>query len=389
MRGNQTAKGTQAYTFDAANRLTAVPGLVTMYSYDAHGRRVGEIDGGGGKYAMYTRDGVMRGEFDGATHTAHVYLGTQLIASQKSNAAGALSVTYHHADALGSPVVETDTAWPPGIVQSIFYRPYGAASRSDGGIVDGPGYTGHIMDGPTGLVYMQQRYYDPGIGRFLSVDPMGVDTGTGWNFNRYNYAANNPYSFLDPDGRCGTRIGGQSSASCKSFDLTAPRENSSRDAVPVSDSLSNQREHAYSVLDNAPSVDGAKELTYGELGVVLDFEIAHIDARAALRGGYENLSAMEFGWEAYDAGDSIFFGPEYGGEYFRVVGGPPGLVGPFVGGDLNYLKQGLIFGARGASGFQLNGAVMSWNVYGGGTLSHTGVRLYLANIGYDYWNSRP
>ncbi len=48
---------------------------------------------------------------------------------------------------------------------------------------------------------MQQRYYDPEVGRFLSVDPMPSDTATGWNFNRYNYAANNPYTFVDPDGR--------------------------------------------------------------------------------------------------------------------------------------------------------------------------------------------
>src|SRR3546814_20935067 len=48
---------------------------------------------------------------------------------------------------------------------------------------------------------MQQRYYDPQIGRFLSVDPVSADTVTGWNFNRYNYAANNPYKFKDPDGR--------------------------------------------------------------------------------------------------------------------------------------------------------------------------------------------
>jgi RHS repeat-associated protein len=47
----------------------------------------------------------------------------------------------------------------------------------------------------------QQRYYDPSIGRFLSVDPVAADTVTGWNFNRYNYAANNPYKFTDPDGR--------------------------------------------------------------------------------------------------------------------------------------------------------------------------------------------
>ena len=47
---------------------------------------------------------------------------------------------------------------------------------------------------------MQQRYYDPSIGRFLSVDPVGVRVG-GDNFNRYGYAANNPYKFTDPDGR--------------------------------------------------------------------------------------------------------------------------------------------------------------------------------------------
>ena len=46
-----------------------------------------------------------------------------------------------------------------------------------------------------------QRYYDPGIGRFLSVDPVSADGNTGGNFNRYNYAANNPYKFKDPDGR--------------------------------------------------------------------------------------------------------------------------------------------------------------------------------------------
>jgi hypothetical protein len=57
---------------------------------------------------------------------------------------------------------------------------------------------------------MQQRYYDPAIGRFLSVDPVAADGTSGGNFNRYWYANDNPYKFTDPDGRCaaptGTRI---------------------------------------------------------------------------------------------------------------------------------------------------------------------------------------
>jgi len=39
------------------------------------------------------------------------------------------------------------------------------------------------------------------VGRFISVDPVGVDLSSGSNFSRYRYAANNPYTFTDPDGR--------------------------------------------------------------------------------------------------------------------------------------------------------------------------------------------
>ncbi|WP_254460905.1 RHS repeat-associated core domain-containing protein [Xanthomonas sacchari] len=65
---------------------------------------------------------------------------------------------------------------------------------------DGPGYTGHVEDATTGLTYMQQRYYDSGIERFLSIDPV-MTRQNGANFNRYAYAANNPFSAIDPDGR--------------------------------------------------------------------------------------------------------------------------------------------------------------------------------------------
>jgi uncharacterized protein RhaS with RHS repeats len=55
---------------------------------------------------------------------------------------------------------------------------------------------------------MQQRYYDPLCGCFLSTDPVTALKGP---FNRYWYANNNPYRFTDPDGRlCATTDGKES-----------------------------------------------------------------------------------------------------------------------------------------------------------------------------------
>jgi len=68
-------------------------------------------------------------------------------------------------------------------------------------VPSGLGFTGHVNDAGTGLVYMQQRYYDPIAGRFLSVDPVVTDANTGKMFGRYTYVENNPCAKIDPDGR--------------------------------------------------------------------------------------------------------------------------------------------------------------------------------------------
>ena len=51
---------------------------------------------------------------------------------------------------------------------------------------------------------MQARYYDPVIGRFLSVDPVTfMDTGNPAMFNRYAYCYDDPINCTDPDGEFG------------------------------------------------------------------------------------------------------------------------------------------------------------------------------------------
>lgn len=113
------------------------------------------------------------------------------------NATAADVVTYYHTDGLGTPVMESNAAGQ--VTYTREHRPYG--EQALGTAKHGPGFTGHVGDADSGLIYMQARYYDPVAGRFLSNDPVAVDVNTGANNNRYRYANNNPYKFTDPDGR--------------------------------------------------------------------------------------------------------------------------------------------------------------------------------------------
>jgi RHS repeat-associated protein len=106
------------------------------------------------------------------------------------------TVTYIHTDGLGSPAARTNAAGQ--MVSRTLYEPYGYVAA---GATPTIGFTGHVNDADTGLTYMQQRYYDPVAGRFLSVDPVTTDANTGGSFNRYAYASNSPYRYVDPDGR--------------------------------------------------------------------------------------------------------------------------------------------------------------------------------------------
>jgi RHS repeat-associated protein len=111
-------------------------------------------------------------------------------------AAANSSVTYIHTDGLGSPLARTDAS--RNVISRTRYEPYGYVAS---GVQPTIGFTGHVNDVDTGLTYMQQRYYDPVAGRFLSIDPVVTDANTGSSFNRYAYGENNPHKYIDPDGR--------------------------------------------------------------------------------------------------------------------------------------------------------------------------------------------
>jgi len=212
-QGHLTQKGAQSYTFDRSDLLLGIPG-VASYRYDAEGRRTVTDGSGYERIAFYDQQGRLLYEIepglapgcnpaservfcssfeepaDDIAGTRYVYLGRHLVGKD-----GPDGRRYLHTDVLGSLVAETDE--DRAVTQRYHYEPYG---RPFGGAVNGPGFTGHVMDS-SGLVYMQARYYDPELARFLSTDPVDPDPQTGVNFSRYAYADNNPYSKYDPNGR--------------------------------------------------------------------------------------------------------------------------------------------------------------------------------------------
>ncbi|WP_241973687.1 RHS repeat-associated core domain-containing protein [Aliidiomarina shirensis] len=156
-RGNVINNGARSFTFNRAGRLASSGSI--SYLYDGHGRRVMKNHSGSKTYSLYSQQGRLISTIHNGAITDYIYLGGQLVARHSNN------------------------------------------QTND----NQPGYTGHLEDDDLQLMYMQARYYDPVIGRFYSNDPVGtlghLSQGNIQGFNRYAYANNNPYKYVDPDGK--------------------------------------------------------------------------------------------------------------------------------------------------------------------------------------------
>jgi len=100
-------------------------------------------------------------------------------------------------DPLGTGMVMLDV--DGNRVRHQVFSPFGRIHAEEGAALR-TYYAGHRRDEESGMFYMQARWFDPGSGRFLSVDPLIRSAGVPQSFNGYSYTENNPVNGIDPTG---------------------------------------------------------------------------------------------------------------------------------------------------------------------------------------------
>lgn len=159
VNGNLPGDGTNTYTGDARNHLSAINGAATAsFAYDAFGRRVSKSING--VITQFLYDGLNPVQELGAgdppaSVTANLLTGLNIdeyFARTDSNGTMAFL-----RDALGSTIGLVNSAG--SIDTSYTYEPFGN-TNSSGPSANAFQFTGRENDG-TGLYYFRARYYNP------------------------------------------------------------------------------------------------------------------------------------------------------------------------------------------------------------------------------------
>jgi RHS repeat-associated protein len=199
--GNTTARGSDVLTWDGRGRLSGgtFSGTSVSYSFDALGFRRARTTGGqttryllGGLFETTSTGTVTGSATDGVQGDLIHYAGPP---------ATGTAATFLYYNGHGDLAAEVDQAGSR--TAAYTYDPFGSMVQAPAPNTTSERWTARWdkkLDTASGLVEMGARAYDPGTGRFLSVDP--VDGGS---LNNYDYAGQDSVNSYDLDGqdRCG------------------------------------------------------------------------------------------------------------------------------------------------------------------------------------------
>jgi RHS repeat-associated protein len=191
-------------------RASSDTAQTVSYAYDPFGRRIAKRDAFGVTRFVWDGNRLLC-EQRGSHSRTYVYGEDAFVPlARLDHVAGAdgearADVRHLHTDHLGTPRELTNS--DGRVVWAAWYRAWGnvlevvqdevpAILPSDGiGEAQPVRFQGQYYDDESGLHYNRFRYYDPDIGRFVSIDPIGLAGGA----NSYGYASNS-INWVDPVG---------------------------------------------------------------------------------------------------------------------------------------------------------------------------------------------
>jgi RHS repeat-associated protein len=202
----------RSYVYDTDNWLdevrdgsTGTPqagNLIVSYSYDPFGRRLSKDVGGSKTFYLYNEDGLIsEANASGQIIKSYGYApGSTFSTNPLWQKIGAAYYTYQN-DHLGTPMKLLNQSG--AVVWSATYDAFGKASVDPASIIgNNLRFPGQYADAETGLLYNWMRYYDPGTGRYITSDPIGLRGG----INTYTYVMGDPISLTDPKGLWGVGV---------------------------------------------------------------------------------------------------------------------------------------------------------------------------------------
>ena len=189
------------------------------YAYNANGIRIRKISGGtthnyhleGDKIVRESRVRTGTGTGAAAGELFFMYGLDGITGFRHRNASGVTQTYYYRKNIFGDILYVLDDR---GVkVAEYTYDAFGNATilHNIGGVatLNPFRYRGYYFDNETGLYYLNVRYYDPEVGRFISQDNVAeLDLVTLNGLNLFAYCGNNPIMNVDPNGnRFWRRVG--------------------------------------------------------------------------------------------------------------------------------------------------------------------------------------
>ncbi len=211
--GNMASYGSKSYSWEGKQlvEINVMNSLYYTFAYDENGLRTSKTltwvsDNTSVATEYYYNGSVLIGMKTGSTVMRFSYDASgNVVSVDYSEDNGANFTTYYYLRNAQSDIVKLIDGSGNTVVEYT-YDSWGKALSVTGSLSDTLGedqpfrYRGYVYDEETDLYYLQSRYYDPKIGRFISAD-VYLSTGQGViGHNSFAYCNNDPVSMIDYDG---------------------------------------------------------------------------------------------------------------------------------------------------------------------------------------------